>query len=423
MGLTQVSEKGIKDGEILNADINASAAIAGTKVSPDFGSQNIATTGTLACGDITSSDGNGNLTLKDNNHTGNNTEHKISFTASDNTELINLTSPFGEQHLRLRYGSTELVKFQIDGNVGIGTTTPAQLFHVDGQARVGTLGVGQNAGSSTLGVNGNISISPSGNTSYQKFSIDGSQVTTGSALTINNYGDAEGDYHNIGVNATLNASGTIVKSNTAKRSMAVVLDGRIGQLGLYHSQTSTSTVDHLFNFDRSGHFSLLSGNVVLSNNAGIDFSASGGTGTSGASTTSSLLDDYELGTWTPVVAQGIDGGAAYAIQRGWYCRVGSCVHISFFIRFVSSNTGSTGNGNHFLVGGIPYSAANLSPSYNSGGFVPFTSVNFNGTSQLMLYIGNNSSNIEFYQGRSGVASVSGGNSGKDLYGNMTYRIG
>lgn len=37
-------------GSIVNADINASAAIAGTKISPDFGSQNIATTGALSLG-------------------------------------------------------------------------------------------------------------------------------------------------------------------------------------------------------------------------------------------------------------------------------------------------------------------------------------------------------------------------------------
>ena len=52
MTLTQITEKGIKDGEIINADINASAAIAGTKVSPNFGSQNVATTGHLSTKDI-----------------------------------------------------------------------------------------------------------------------------------------------------------------------------------------------------------------------------------------------------------------------------------------------------------------------------------------------------------------------------------
>ena len=40
-------------GTIDNADVNASAAIAGTKISPNFGSQNIVTTGTLGSSDLT----------------------------------------------------------------------------------------------------------------------------------------------------------------------------------------------------------------------------------------------------------------------------------------------------------------------------------------------------------------------------------
>ena len=40
-----VASANIIDGSIVNADINASAAIAGSKISPDFGSQNIVTTG------------------------------------------------------------------------------------------------------------------------------------------------------------------------------------------------------------------------------------------------------------------------------------------------------------------------------------------------------------------------------------------
>lgn len=42
-----VTSTDIADGTIVNADVNASAAIDGTKVSPDFGSQNIQTTGTI----------------------------------------------------------------------------------------------------------------------------------------------------------------------------------------------------------------------------------------------------------------------------------------------------------------------------------------------------------------------------------------
>jgi len=46
----------IADGTILNADVNASAAIDGTKISPNFGSQNIVTSGTVDGRDV-SADG------------------------------------------------------------------------------------------------------------------------------------------------------------------------------------------------------------------------------------------------------------------------------------------------------------------------------------------------------------------------------
>ena len=42
-----VTSAKIADGTIVNADINASAAIAGTKISPNFGSQNVTSTGTF----------------------------------------------------------------------------------------------------------------------------------------------------------------------------------------------------------------------------------------------------------------------------------------------------------------------------------------------------------------------------------------
>ncbi len=48
-GIT-VASANLVDGTIVNADVSSSAAIAGTKISPDFGSQNIQTTGSLTIG-------------------------------------------------------------------------------------------------------------------------------------------------------------------------------------------------------------------------------------------------------------------------------------------------------------------------------------------------------------------------------------
>ena len=46
----------INDGTIVNADVNASAAIDGTKISPNFGSQNIVTSGTVDGRDVSVDD-------------------------------------------------------------------------------------------------------------------------------------------------------------------------------------------------------------------------------------------------------------------------------------------------------------------------------------------------------------------------------
>ncbi len=55
-----VTSAKILDDTIVNADVNASAAIAGTKVSPNFGSQAVITSGTLAAGATTVT---GNITV------------------------------------------------------------------------------------------------------------------------------------------------------------------------------------------------------------------------------------------------------------------------------------------------------------------------------------------------------------------------
>ena len=99
----------IDDGTIVNADINDSAAIAGTKISPDFGTQAISTTGTgSTLGRLTISNVNPFITLTDTN---NDSDFSIRG-ASGNFIIRDDTNGAA----RLTVGSS--------GNVGIGTSSP-----------------------------------------------------------------------------------------------------------------------------------------------------------------------------------------------------------------------------------------------------------------------------------------------------------
>jgi hypothetical protein len=88
---------------------------------------------------------------------------------------------------------------------------------------------------------------------------------------------------------------------------------------------------------------LTSGNVIVPNGNGIDFSATPGAGTS------ELLDDYEEGTWTPNVR----GTATYTNQIGSYTKVGNLVTISGRLTILLINTGDA-----YLIDGLPFAAAN-----------------------------------------------------------------
>ena len=76
----QVDTEGTADGSIVNSHVSGGAAIAGTKISPDFGSQNIVTTGNIsgAAGTFT-----GDVSISDKIvHTGD-TDTAIRFSGAD----------------------------------------------------------------------------------------------------------------------------------------------------------------------------------------------------------------------------------------------------------------------------------------------------------------------------------------------------
>jgi hypothetical protein len=98
----------IANNTILNADVNASAAIAGTKVSPDFGSQTIVTTGIFSSAAGTAA------------------APSIAFTGDTNTGIY---SP-GADQLAVATNGTGRLFVDSAGLVGIGTSAPDVKLHV-----------------------------------------------------------------------------------------------------------------------------------------------------------------------------------------------------------------------------------------------------------------------------------------------------
>ena len=102
------------------------------------------------------------------------------------------------------------------------------------------------------------------------------------------------------------------------------------------------------------------GNIVLLNGRGIDFSATGdGSGTM----TSELLDDYEEGTWTPTT---YSDNLVVAFAN--YVKIGNTCTVNFKLDGVTSYNAATTN--PFYVFSFPFNCA------GSGGHIAFTGSSF-----------------------------------------------
>ena len=137
-----------------------------------------------------------------------------------------------------------------------------------------------------------------------------------------------------------------------------------------------------------GDLQLGVGNLVPISGKGIDFSA---TANSSGTMTSELLNDYEEGTFTASVAQGVTG-ITYTSQAGKYTKVGRLV--MFYVQ-VSTSAG-TKNSDAFQISGLPFA-----PTTIGSGVIAFSNSGFQASATdaaPRIYI-NTSSNCEFYKGQ------------------------
>jgi hypothetical protein len=125
-------------------------------------------------------------------------------------------------------------------------------------------------------------------------------------------------------------------------------------------------------------------NFKVPSGGGLDFSAtSNGSGT----TTSELLNDYEEGSFTAVIAGGTSAGTAtYTDQNGKYTKIGNCVHFRMDVIW----SGHTGTGtlkitglpftigqNYQSVGSVRFNQSGSANHYIAGGFIYQTQFELN----------------------------------------------
>lgn len=101
----------------------------------------------------------------------------------------------------------------------------------------------------------------------------------------------------------------------------------------------------------NGNVEINDGNLVIGTAGhGIDFSA---TADSSGTTTSELLDDYEEGTWTPILAGSTTAGTLTGDSAGRYTKIGNQVFLEWRINGVTLS-GAVGI---LQISGLPFAAS------------------------------------------------------------------
>jgi hypothetical protein len=169
----------------------------------------------------------------------------------------------------------------------------------------------------------------------------------------------------------------------------------------------------------SNGLTLTAGNISLASGAGIDFSADPtGSGTS----TSQLLDDYEEGTFTPVLADAATGGnvATFDALSGKYTKIGNIVYIN--IQAININTTGMTSGNAIYLRSIPFTS--LSGNSQIGSMVA-SGFTFSGF--LTPFLDNNTTYGRIFDsisaasgGSINVSAIASGTA--DLYVSLTYQV-
>ena len=189
-------------------------------------------------------------------------------------------------------------------------------------------------------------------TNYYKFAetasantFYGNQNISGS-LTVNSTGASGISINSSNDNPTLNFT-QLAQANSSARNWRFVSNYEAwGTIDLQVSNDHTTLPSTLtrVSITGGGDVNLKTGNLIFANGKGIDFSA---TANSGSTVTSEILDDYEVGTWTPT--DGTGAGLTFTTVFGRYVKIGKQVTVHFRVNYPS-----TADATAAIIGGLPY---------------------------------------------------------------------
>jgi hypothetical protein len=262
--------------------------------------------------------------------------------------------PTGERMILNSYHGLEL---KTSG--GIGSGTPISILKIDAGGKAEITGSVDITGA-LIGTSGAFNSS----LSLTKNSNGGSAIS----ITNTNAGSSALAEYTLNTNSSGFAS---LGKNSSARDGAGIIDPSDtflyseggGNISIFNN-FSSGQIRFAAGASTSAHVTIAStGDTTFSNSVtasnfkiasaggGIDFSVN----SNPAGMTSELLNDYEEGTWTPVIGGSTsESGQSYSGQTGYYTKIGRVVTTSF--RVVLTNKGTiTGD---VVIKGLPFTAQN-----------------------------------------------------------------